>query len=76
MQDNYVRILEAQMAVSDPKRHPELAGTVATVDIRDFWRETHVSHRSQGYHYNRNAETYMLVGDALGRAMVKLLEGR
>jgi alpha-galactosidase len=76
MQDNYVRILEAQMAVSDPKRHPELAGTVATVDIRDFWRETHVSPRSQGYHYNRNAETYMLVGDALGRAMVKLLEGR
>jgi hypothetical protein len=30
----------------------------------------------QGYHYNRNAETYLLVGDALGRAMVELLETR
>ena len=31
--------------------------------------------RSQDYHYNRNAEIYMLTGDALGRAMVGLLGG-
>ena len=28
------------------------------------------------YVHNGNAETYMLVGDALGKGMVKLLEGR
>ncbi len=74
MPEKYVKILEAQMAVADPRKHPEFAGTVATVDIRDFWRPKEVSPRAQGYHYNRNAETYMLVGDALGRAMAKLKE--
>jgi alpha-galactosidase len=76
MPENYVKILQAQMAVADPKRHPELAGTVTTVDIRGFWRKVEASPRNQGYHYNRNAETYMLVGDALGRGMVRLLGGK
>jgi alpha-galactosidase len=76
MGDNYLRILKAQMAVGDPKKHPEFAGTVACVDTRDFWREVDESPVSQDYHYNRNAETYLLVGDALGRAMVRLLGGK
>ena len=76
MADKFVRILKAQMAVGDPKKHPEFAGTVASVDIRDFWREVDESPTGQDYHYNRNAETYMLVGDALGRAMVRLLGGK
>jgi len=75
MAEKFLRILKAQMAVGDPKKHPEFAGTVASVDIRDFWREVDESPRSQDYHYNRNAETYMLVGEALGRAMVGLLGG-
>jgi alpha-galactosidase len=76
MGDNYLRILQAQMAVGDPAKHPELAGTVASVDTRDFWREVDESPTEQGHHYNRNAETYMLVGDALGQAMVALQGGR
>ena len=32
-------VWEAQMAVGDSKQHPELAGSVASVDTRDFWRE-------------------------------------
>ena len=73
MGDNYLQILKAQMAVSDPKKHPEFAGNVLSVDTRDFWREVDDSPTDQGYHYNRNAETYLLVGDALGRGMVGLL---
>jgi hypothetical protein len=65
----------AQMAVGDAKQHPEFAGTVASVDTRDFWREVEESPRSQDYHYNRNAETYLLVGEAMGRAMVRLEGG-
>ena len=76
MQDKFLRILKAQMAVGDPKRHPEYAGTVASVDTRNFWREVDESPTNQDYHYNRNAETYMLIGDALGRAMVGLLGGK
>jgi len=74
MAGRYLKILEAQMAVSDPARHRAFAGTVKTVDTRGFWRSVEQSPKNQGYHYNRNAETYMLVGDALGRAMVELLD--
>lgn len=40
---NYAKIWEAQMAVADPKKHPELAGTVKTIDACQFWREVDVS---------------------------------
>jgi len=76
MQDKFVRIWKAQMAVGDAKKHPEYAGNVSSVDIRDFWREVDESPKGEDYHYNRNAETYMLIGDALGRAMVRLQGGK
>ena len=76
MQDKFLRILKAQMAVGDAKQHPEYAGNVASVDTRDFWCEVDESPKSEDYHYHRNAETYMLIGDALGRAMVGLLGGK
>ena len=66
-------VANAQLAVSDPKKHPEFAGNVKTVEARDFWRDVEVSPKNQGYHYNRNAETYMEVGTALGWAMADLL---
>ncbi len=66
---------EAQMAVGDPKQHPEFVGTVASVDTRDFWREREESPADQGYHYNRNPETYLLVGESMGRAMVRMQGG-
>jgi monoamine oxidase len=43
--------------------------------IRPFWRDKEVSPSGQGYHYNHNAETYMNVGEAMGKAMVELLGG-
>lgn len=67
---------EAQMAVGDPDQHPEFAGKVASVDTRPFWRSRGDSPTNTGYHYNHNAETYVLTGDALGRAMVRLLGGK
>ena len=76
MPENYVKIAEAQLNAADPKRHPEIAGTVKTVDARPFWRDSSISPKNQDYHYNHNAETYMLVGDSLGRAMVELKGGK
>ena len=67
---------EAQMAVSDPKQHPEFVGNVASVDTRPFWRSRGESPTNTGYHYNHNAEFYVLTGDALGRAMVRLHGGK
>ncbi|NQT37673.1 MAG: sialate O-acetylesterase, partial [Planctomycetes bacterium] len=70
----HVTVANAQLAVSGEKgKYPEFAGNVLTVETRDFWRDPSVSPSGQGYHYNRNAGTYMMVGDALGRGMVKLL---
>jgi len=68
----YGKIHAAQMAVSDPAKHPEFAGNVITMDTLGYWREVEESPVSQGHHYNRNAETFMLVGDAMGRAMIGL----
>ena len=76
LSESYHGVHAAQMAVGDPKQHPELAGTVASVDTRGFWRDPVDSPTGVGYHYNHNAETYMLTGDALGRAMVGLLGGK
>ena len=76
MGERETEIWKAQMAVADPKQHPESAGQVATVDTRGYWRSAAESPTGTGYHYNHNAETYMLTGDALGRAMVGLLGGK
>ncbi len=69
-------VFQAQLNIADPARHPEFAGNVKTIDTRPFWRDASVSPMNQSYHYNHNAETYMLVGDALGRAMVELYGGK
>jgi len=69
-----LQIAEAQLAVGDPKKHPEFAGNVKAVDSRDLWREVDVSPANQGHHYNRNAETYLEVGLRLGWAMADLLK--
>jgi alpha-galactosidase len=65
-------IFNAQMNVGDPAKHREFAGTVKSVDTRPFYRKPEVSPRNQGFHYNGNAETFMLVGEAMGKAMAEL----
>ena len=76
MDPGHLMTWQAQMAVGDPKQHPEFAANVASVDTRRFWRSRGESPTNTGYHYNHNAETYVLTGDALGRAMVELHGGK
>jgi alpha-galactosidase len=66
-------VLNAQLAVGNAGLYPEFAGNVKSFDARGYWRDVSVSPANQGYHYHRNAETFMLVGDALGRGMIDLL---
>jgi hypothetical protein len=69
-------VANGQLAVSgETGNYPEFASNVKTMESRGYWREVAESPSDQGYHYNHNAETYMLVGDALGRGMVELLTG-
>ncbi|NNM29938.1 MAG: hypothetical protein HKO57_10470, partial [Akkermansiaceae bacterium] len=65
-------IWNAQMAVGDPAQHPAFAGTVASVDTTGYWLSAADSPNGVSFHYNFNAETYMLVGDAAARAMISL----
>ena len=74
MKGPHLAVANAQLAVSGDKgKYPDFGGNVLTVETRGFWKDATVSPRNQGFHYNGNAETYLNVGDALGRGMVKLL---
>jgi len=66
-------LCEIQMAMGNPKKHPEFAGNVASVETRGFKRATEQSPSGFGYHWNHSGESHFLVGDAMGKAMVKLL---
>ena len=65
-------ILNAQLAVDgNSGKHPEFKGNTATVYTHPL---------SQGgasnSHYNGNAQTYMDIGNAMGQAMIKLLQAK
>ena len=68
-------VAEAQLAMNDAKKYKKFDRNVKAVDTRDLWRKADESPKDQGYHYNRNAETYLETGLRLGRAMTALLQG-
>lgn len=75
MEGNTLTVAKAQLAVSGDKgKYPEFKGNVKTVETRDFWRSAEESPKNQGYHYNQNAETYLNVGQAMGKGMIELLK--
>ena len=63
-------LMKAQAAVAE---YPEFKGNVAFVGTKTFWRPQEQSPTGQGYHWNTNAETYYLIGEAMGKAMKELL---
>lgn len=67
--DNGGKMLDAMMAVDgESGKYPQFKGNVATVYTHPLSRGG-----NSGSHYGGNAETYMNVGEAMGKAMVKLL---
>ena len=56
------------------KRGKEFQGNVAFVGTKDFFRPKEQSPSGQAYHWNSNAETYYLIGDGMGKAMLHLLK--
>jgi len=64
------QILEAQLAVDGKNgKYPEFKGNVATVYSKPLCHGG-----ASNSHYGGNAETYMDIGEAMGRAMVELIE--
>ncbi|MDB5323374.1 MAG: hypothetical protein JWN40_5005 [Phycisphaerales bacterium] len=64
-------LMKAQAAVA---QYPEFNGNVAFVKTQSFWRPADASPSGQGYHWNTNAETYYLIGEAMGEAMKAMLK--
>ena len=64
-------LMAAQKAVAE---RAEFDGTVGFVGTRAFYREPEHSPSRQGYHWNSNAETYYLIGEGMGRAMLELVK--
>ena len=70
---DHMTFRKAQAAVA---RRPELRGTVAFVETAGFRRPAQESPNvGHGHHWFGNAESYLLIGDAMGKAMVELLAG-
>ncbi|HAN99403.1 MAG TPA: sialate O-acetylesterase [Planctomycetaceae bacterium] len=64
-------LMRAQAAVAE---YDEFRGTVAFVGTRAFYRPAEESPSGQAYHWNTNAETYWLIGEGMGTAMLSLLD--
>jgi hypothetical protein len=67
------RALSLMKAQSAAAEHKEFKGNVAFVSTRAFWHPKEQSPSGQNYHWNSNAETYHLIGEAMGEAMKRLL---
>ena len=69
---NMLAIREAQKSATERK---ELKGNVKFVSTTDFARPKEDSPNvGHGHHWFGNAESYFLIGDALGKGMVNLLD--
>ena len=66
----------AQLAPADAKKYPQFKGNVAAIETRGFMRKAEESPSKQEFHWNRNWETYYLIGKSMGDAMVGLLAER
>jgi hypothetical protein len=70
--DTHPRALSLMRAQAAVAERDEFRGNVAFVGTKDFYRPPEESPSRQGYHWNSNAETYYLIGAAMGEAMKRL----
>jgi Carbohydrate esterase, sialic acid-specific acetylesterase len=69
-----VKLITAQGNVADPKKYPEFAGKVSTVDTRPFHYPLTSPEVGFIYHWNYNGESYFHIGESMGTAMLKLMK--
>ena len=72
--ESHPRALSLMAAQAAVAKYDEFKDNVAFVKTQSFYGPKEEYPSGQGYHWNSNAETYFLIGDAMGRAMKKLCE--
>jgi hypothetical protein len=70
------KIHDAQMAVGDSMKYPEFSGNVTSVDTKPFFRAPNQSPGGYATVYNSNAESFLEIGEATGRAMLDLIKDK
>ena len=73
LEERHPRALSLMAAQAAVAKYDEFLGNVAFVSTREFYRPPEDSPSGQGYHWNGNAETYYLIGEAMGLSMLDLL---
>jgi hypothetical protein len=66
-------IVQARAAAA---ARPEFEGTAACVETRRSFRPGDDSPSRHGFYWNCNAETCFSIGDAMGKAMIRLLDAK
>ena len=70
MQPNQRKVHDAQMAVADP------AANIASIDTAPFFFPKEKSPGGREWDYHNNAESFLLIGEAMGKEMLQLRKGR
>jgi len=71
MTPNKQSVFDAQMAVSDPSKYPEFKGSVRSVDTRPMAYPVAECPGGRD-RYSGHAESYLKIGEAMGKAMLEL----
>jgi lysophospholipase L1-like esterase len=65
------QVFDAQMAVGDPRKYPEFAGNVTTIDTRPMCRPPEQSPGGRD-RFAGNAGSYLEIGETMAEAILKL----
>ena len=68
----YSQVELAQLKMEDFTKYPAFNGNVSVVDAKGFWIPVSASPADEGYHWNRNAKSYYMIGDSLASEMLGL----
>ncbi len=74
MNANTKKIHDAQMAVGNPEKYQEFADNVKSIDTLPFYRTPELSPGAPAFCYNTNAESFLEIGETMGRAMLELFK--
>ncbi|MFK7912262.1 MAG: sialate O-acetylesterase [Akkermansiaceae bacterium] len=75
---NYSTVELAQLQMENFTAYPQFESNVAVTDTQPFWipaADSPSPGGNQGFHWNRNAKTHLLIGQSMATEMLTLIEG-
>jgi hypothetical protein len=70
---DYSAVELAQLEMTNVTAYPQFAGNVAVTDTQDFYFDVPSSPADQSYHWNRNAKSYLQIGQSMAEEMQALV---